>query len=55
MLIVFPYAVQRSAVASAQIDIIRVPRGDAARQTCEDLSDAPGHVFLRGSSTQRSY
>ena len=54
-LIVFPYVVPRSAVASAEIDLIGVPRDVASRQICKDLSDAPGHVSLRRSYTQRSY
>ena len=44
MLIVFPYVVPRSAVASAQIDFIRMPRGVSSRQNCRDLSDSRGHV-----------
>ena len=33
-LIVFPYVVPRSAVASAEIDLIGVPRDVASRQIC---------------------
>ena len=54
MFVVFPNAVQRSTVTSAQNDIILVPRGDAPRRKLKDLSDAPGHVFFRESYAAQS-
>ena len=44
MLLKFSDVVPRSAVTSAEIDIIHVPRGVSSRQNCRDLSDSLGHV-----------
>ena len=45
MLLPFSDVVPRSAVTSAEIDLIHVPRGVSSRQNCRDLSDSPGHVY----------
>ena len=44
MLLQFSDVVPRSAVSSAEIDIIHVLRGVSSRQNCRDLSDSLGHV-----------
>ena len=44
MLLPFSYVLPRSAVTSAEIDLIHVPRGVSSRQNCRDLSDSLGHV-----------
>ena len=44
MLLPFSYVVPRSAVASGQIDLTRMPRGVSSRQNCRDLSDSLGNV-----------
>ena len=43
-----------NAVATVQIYLIRMPRGDSSRQRCPDLIDSSGHVSLLGNPAQRN-
>ena len=55
MLILFPEVVPHSAVASSEIDLLRMRAGVYSRQKSADLSDSSGRVSLLQSSSRRSY